>query len=40
VRIGESPHQGILNKVVGIGLSAMPPPYGAPQERDLVFDLP
>jgi hypothetical protein len=29
-----------LNEVVGIGLSAMPPAYGALQEWDLVFDLP
>jgi hypothetical protein len=40
MRISESPHQGVLNEVVGIGLFAMPPAYGATQERDLVFDLP
>jgi hypothetical protein len=40
MRVGESPHQGVLNEVVGIGLFAMPPAYGTTQERDLVFDLP
>src|SRR6516162_11691095 len=39
MRIGESPHQGILNEVVGIRLLAMPPAYGAAQKRDLVFYL-
>jgi hypothetical protein len=40
MRISESAHQGVLNEVVGIGWFAMPPAYGATQERDLVFDLP
>src|SRR5271169_6872442 len=40
MRISQSPQQGVLNEIVGIGLLAMPPAYGATQERDLVFDLP
>jgi len=40
MRISESPHQGVLNEVVGVGLLAMPPAYRATQERDLIFDLP
>ncbi len=40
MRIRERLHQSILNEVVGVRLVAVPAAHRAPQERDLVLDLP
>jgi hypothetical protein len=40
MRIRERLHQSILYEVVGIRLVAVPAAHRAPQERDLVLDLP
>jgi len=40
MRVGERLDQRVLDKVVGIGLFAVPAAYATAQERDLVFYLP